>query len=445
MNYQTIQNQDPKIYDLIKQEEQRQFEGLELIPSENYTSQAVMEAMGSILTNKYSEGYAGKRYYAGNEFIDGIERIAIERAKEAFGVPHANVQAYSGSPANLAVYMATCAPGDSIMGLNLQDGGHLTHGFKVSATAVFYNSHPYHVKPDARIDIDEVWRLAKEYKPKLLWAGATAYVFKYEYEKFAEIAESVGAYFAADIAHVAGLVVAGVHPSPVPFAHIVTSTSHKTLRGPRGALIMTTQKGLDKDPELGDKLDKAVFPGLQGGPHDHQTAGIAIALKEAMTPEFKLYGEQVVKNAKALAESLKAEGIKLVGDGTENHLLLLDLVPVFGPGGGVFAQYALEAAHMTVNKNTIPADPSSPFYPSGIRIGSPALTTRGMKENDMKKVGRWIADVVKEFSHMRLPEDKKERSIVINEFVDSLPNNHLVSSVRSEIKEFTKNFPIPGI
>lgn len=444
MRYTSIQRQDPMIYNLIKKEEKRQKEGLEMIPSENYTSPAVMEAMGSILTNKYSEGYAKKRYYMGNEFIDDIELAAIDRAKKLFGVPHANVQPYSGSPANLAVYMATCKPGDRIMGLNLPDGGHLTHGWKVSATAIFYKSVPYHVKEDGRVDFDEVWKLAKEHKPKLIWCGATAYVYQIEYETFAEIADSVGAYLAADIAHVSGLIVSGVHADPVPYAHIVTTTTHKTLRGPRGGVIMATDKGLKKDAELADRIDKAVFPGLQGGPHDHQTAAIAIALREASTKEFKDYGAQIVKNAKALAESLKANRLKLVGNGTENHLLLLDLVPIFGPGGGVFGSEVLEVAGITVNKNTIPKDPSSPFYPSGVRLGTPAITTRGMKEKEMEKIGKWIGATIMEVKDYRLP-DKDERVKYLAAFKKEIRENANLKSIRAEIKQLCAKFPVPGI
>jgi len=445
MKYETIKKEDSEIYDLIVKEKTRQKEGLELIPSENYTSQAVMEAMGSILTNKYSEGYAKKRYYGGNEFIDDIELTAIDRAKKLFGVPHVNVQPYSGSPANLAVYMATCQPGDVVMGLNLPDGGHLTHGWKVSATGVFYKTFGYHVKDDGRVDFDEVWQMAKEHKPKLIWCGATAYVYQIEYEKFAEIADSVGAFLAADIAHVSGLIAAGAHVDPANFVHIITSTTHKTLRGPRGGIIMATSKGLKKDPELGDKIDKAVFPGLQGGPHDHQTAAIAIALKEAATKEFKEYGHQIVKNAKALAESLKKNQIKLVGNGTENHLLLLDLVPIFGPGGGVFGSEVLEIAGMTVNKNTIPKDPSSPFYPSGVRMGTPALTTRGFKEQEMGKVGEWIAKAIMEVKNYKLPNAKEERGAYIAKFKTDIAANESLKKIREEIKDLCKNFPVPGI
>lgn len=443
MDYEHIQQEDKEIFDAIQNEKKRQEDGLELIPSENYTSPAVREAMGSILTNKYSEGYSGKRYYNGNEFIDQIEMLAIERAKKLFGVPFANVQPYSGSPANLAVYLATCNPGDTIMGLNLPDGGHLTHGWKVSATGTFYKSVPYHVRQDGRVDLDEVWALAKEHKPKLIWAGATAYVYQYEYDKFAEIADSVGAYLAADIAHIAGLIVANAHPSPVSHAHIVTTTTHKTLRGPRGGVILTTPRGLDKDPELAQKLDKAVFPGLQGGPHDHQTAAIAVALKEAATPEFAQYGKQVVANAKALAENLKKNGLKLVAGGTENHLLLLDLVPVLGPGGGVFASDALEVAGMTANKNTIPKDPSSPFYPSGVRLGTPALTTRGMREKEMEQVGAWIARAIHEVAAYRLPQDSKTRAAYLEKFKKEIAQNLQLTAIREEIRLFTKDFPLP--
>ncbi len=441
--YDHLKKNDPEIYHLIKKEERRQKEGLEMIPSENYTSAEVMEAMGSILTNKYSEGYPKKRYYGGNEFIDDIEILAQERAKKLFRVPHANVQPYSGSPANLAVYLATCNPGDVITGLDLTNGGHLTHGWKVSATAIFYKSVQYHVTSDGRIDFDDLWKIAKEHKPKLIWSGATAYVYNYDYAKFAEIAESVGAYHVADIAHVAGLIVAGVHTDPVPYAHIITTTTHKTLRGPRGGMIMVTEAGVKKDPELPEKIDRAIFPGLQGGPHDHQTAAIAVALKEASTPEFKAYGEQIVRNAKILAETLMGEGLKLVGNGTENHLILLDLVP-FGPGRGVFGQLALDAAGITVNKNTIPADPSSPFYPSGIRLGTPALTTRGMKEDEMKKIGVMIAAIVKRFGTTPLPDEKEKRAEAVRTFKASLENDSLIRETKEKVLALANKFLIPS-
>jgi glycine hydroxymethyltransferase len=439
-----LKNSDPQIYRLIKKEERRQKEGLELIPSENYTSEAVMEAMGSALTNKYSEGYPQKRYYGGNRFIDEIEILAQERAKKLFQVEAVNVQPYSGSPANLAVYLACCKPNDVIMGLNLPDGGHLTHGWKVSASALFYQSVPYHVKADGRIDIDEVRKLARQYQPKLIWVGATAYPYQYDYREFGKIAEEVGAFLAADIAHIAGLIVGDVHPSPTPYVHIITTTTHKTLRGPRGGLIMVTKKGLKKDPELAEKINKAVFPGLQGGPHDHQTAAIAVALKEASSPAFKKYAQQIIKNAKALAQELKNQHFDLIGQGTENHLILLNLVPLLGPGGGIFAQSALELAGITTNKNTIPQDPGTPFYPSGLRLGTPAITSRGMKEKEMKLIGCWIARVLQEITNYRLPAIKEERNSYIARFQKEIMKNSKIKKVAREIKNLCLKFPVPG-
>lgn len=440
-DYPRIKKLDSALYKTILKEGVRQAEGLELIPSENYTSAAVMEAMGSWLTNKYSEGYAGKRYYNGNEFIDEIEKTAIDRAKKLFGVVHANVQPYSGSPANLAVYLATCKPGDVVLGLNLPDGGHLTHGWKVSATGIFYKTMLYHVKADGRIDMDEVRKLAREHKPALIWAGATAYEFKYDYAAFAKIADEVGAYLAVDAAHIAGLIVAGAHPDPAPHAHIITTTTHKTLRGPRGGMIMVTKKGIAKDADLASKIDKGVFPGLQGGPHDHQTAAIALALKEAATPAFKKYGKQIVKNAQALSKSLKENGVAVVTGGTENHLLRIDISGIYGPGGGVFGADAMEAGGMTANKNTIPNDPGTPFYPSGIRIGTPALTTRGMKEADMKKVGAWIARALFAVRQYKLPETGRPEYIA--QFHKDLAKNKELKAIKAEIAKFTKKFPLP--
>lgn len=438
-----IKLQDPKIYKIIKLEEKRQKEGLEMIPSENYTSKAVMECMGSILTNKYSEGYPRKRYYGGNEYIDQVEVLAQERAKRLFNVEHVNVQPYSGSPANFAVYVAVCNPGDTVMGLNLTDGGHLTHGWKASATGKFFNGLMYHVDNDGRIDMDEVWKMAKEHKPKLIWMGATAYMYQYEYDKFAQVADSVGAYLAADIAHVAGLIVAGAHSNPVPYAHIITTTTHKTLRGPRGGMIMVTKKGLQKDPDLAKKIDAAIFPGLQGGPHDHQTAGIATALLEASKPEFKKYGHQIVKNAKALGVELKKKGIKLIGNGTENHLLLLDLVNVLGAGGGLFASDALGVAGITVNKNTIPLESMSPFYPSGVRLGTPALTTRGVVEKDMAKIAKWIVDAIEAVKMYKMPTDKEERKEVIAKFQKEVIKNKKLLAIGKEVKKFAKTLRLP--
>jgi len=436
-----IEKQDPVIADAIKNELNRKRFGLEMIPSENFTSMAVLQALGSIMTDKYSEGYPHKRYYGGNEFIDKAEDIAIERAKKLFEVPHANVQPYSGSPANQAVYLAICKPGDTIMGQSLPDGGHLTHGWKVNFSGMFFNSVQYHVKPDGYIDFDEVRRLAKEHKPRLIWCGATAYPREFPFEEFAEIANEVDAYFASDIAHIAGLVIAGVHKSPVPYAHVVTTTTHKTLRGPRGAIIMVTQKGLDKDPELAEKIDKTVFPGLQGGPHDHQTAAIAIALGEAMKPEFKEYGRQIVKNAKVLAKRLMERGIKVVSNGTDNHLLLIDLTP-FGKGKGLYVQDALDLAGITVNKNTIPAEPSSPFYPSGIRLGTPALTTRGMKESEMELIADWIADVIDEVKDYEISDDKDSRNKAIEKFKNEIVKNKKIKNIKNEVLELCKRFPL---
>jgi len=443
MKHLSLQQQDPEIYELVEAELQRRRAGLEMIPSENHTSPAVLEALGSILTDKYSEGYPGKRYYAGNEFIDKVENLARDRAKEAFGVPHANVQPYSGSPANMAVYLAVMNPGDKVMGLDLPDGGHLTHGWKANISGTLYERVPYHVTKEGYIDFEELRRLAREQKPRLIWCGATAYPREFPFEEFAEIADEVGAYLAADIAHIAGLVIAGAHKSPVPYAHIITTTTHKTLRGPRGALIMVTEKGLAKDPELADKIDKAVFPaGVQGGPHNHQTAAIAVALKEALEPEFKEYGKQIVKNAQALGESLKAQGMRLVSGGTDNHMLLVDLT-AYGVGTGVFVQDALDAAGITVNKNTIPKDPSSPFYPSGIRVGTPSLTTRGMKEGEMEQIGTWIADVAESVAEYQLPGTKEERISYLKQFKKDIAENQKLKEVKAKVEELCKQFPLP--
>jgi glycine hydroxymethyltransferase len=441
MNLKFLEQTDPETARLIREELERQRNGLEMIPSENFASLAVITTMGTVPTNKYSEGYPNKRYYGGNEVIDKIESLAQERAKKLFDVEHVNVQPYSGSPANFAVYVATCKPGETVMGQDLTHGGHLTHGWKSSATGQFFKSVQYHVKPDGYIDIDEARRIAHEHKPKLIWVGCTAYTREFPFEEFAKIADEVGAYLVADIAHIAGLVLAGVHKSPAPYVHLITTTTHKTLRGPRGAMIMVTHKGLQKDPELADKIDKAVFPGLQGGPHDHITAAIAVALAEAAKPEFKHYGEQIVKNARALAEGLKQNGLKVVTGGTDNHMVLVDLTP-FGKGKGVFVQEALNTAGITLNKNTIPGEPSSPFYPSGIRLGTPALTSRGMKEEQMKIIAGMIARVVETVTHYELPENKEERTKLIESFKKEIVHNSVVKSVRAEVLELCKHFPL---
>lgn len=438
-----LSDQDPEVFQILQQERQRQREGVELIPSENYVSEAVLTAMGSIFTNKYSEGYPGRRYYGGNENVDEIERLAQERAKELFGVPHANVQPYSGSPANLAVYVATCQAGDVVMGQNLPDGGHLTHGWKVSVTGTYYHSVPYHVKSDGYIDIDEVWRLAREHRPKLIWCGATAYVRELPFRHLAEVADEVGAILAADIAHVAGLVVAGAHESPVPYAHVITTTTHKTLRGPRGAMIMVTEKGISKDPELPERIDSAIFPGLQGGPHDHTTAGIAVALGEAMQPAFRTYGRQVVANAKAFAAGLLRRGLQLVTGGTDNHMVLVDLTPG-GPGRGVYLQEALDRIGITVNKNTIPKEPSSAFYPSGIRAGTPAATTRGMREPEMDQLADWIAQVGTRIKDVQLPSEPKTRAQRRKAFRAELDADKQLAALHEEVRAFCTKFPVPG-
>ncbi len=442
-NISYLNKTDKEIAFWLKKEDKRQKEGLEMIPSENYVSPAVLEAMGSILTNKYSEGYPKKRYYGGNDNIDEIEIIAQNRAKKIFNVEHVNVQPYSGSPANLAVYLACCQPGDTIMGLDLTHGGHLTHGWKVSATGIFYKSIQYHVtSSDGKIDFIELTKLVKANKPKLIWVGATAYIYQFPFKELGEIAADCGAYLAADIAHIAGLVIAGAHPSPSKYAHIITTTTHKTLRGPRGAMIMVTRKGVVKDPELPDKIDRAIFPGLQGGPHDQTTAAIAVALKEASRASFKKYGKQIVKNAKVLARELIKYGFKLVGNGTENHMNLVDLTPFFGPGGGFFAQYALDSAGITVNKNTIPGEPSSPFYPSGIRLGTPALTTRGLKERDMVKVAGWISQALNAVKDNQLPKDKETRKEYLEKFKKRVHKDKKLQKIRMEVKKFASRFPI---
>jgi glycine hydroxymethyltransferase len=440
----TLAQQDPDLFAMVERERARQRDGVELIPSENYVSPAVLEAMGTILTNKYSEGYPGRRYYGGNEVVDEIEKLAQHRARVLFGVPHANVQPYSGSPANLAVYLATCPPGAVIMGQNLPDGGHLTHGWKVSATGIYYRSVAYHVTPDGYIDLDEVWRLAREHRPRLIWCGATAYVREFPFARFAEVADEVGAYFAADVAHIAGLIVGGAHPSATPHAHIITTTTHKTLRGPRGAMILVTDRGLARDPELGDKIDRAIFPGLQGGPHDHTTAAIAVALGEAMRPEFRDYAAQVVVNARALGAALAARGFTLVTGGTDNHMLLVDLTPT-GKGRGVFLQEALDAVGITVNKNTVPAESSSAFYPSGIRLGSPAATTRGMREAEMVQIAGWIARVRDEIAQFQLPDDREARSQVLRRFRAAIKDSGSLAAIRDEVREVCRRFPVPGL
>ncbi|NDJ54150.1 MAG: serine hydroxymethyltransferase [Chloroflexi bacterium] len=381
-----LQTVDPEIYAAIHAETERQQEGLELIPSENYVSAAVLNAMGSVLTNKYSEGYPGKRYYGGNELVDQVERIARERAKALFGAEHANMQPYSGSPANHAVYYGLLEPGDTVMGLALPDGGHLTHGWKVNFSGRYYNAVQYGANPETGvIDMDQVAELAREHKPRMIIAGLTAYPRQLDFNRFAEIAEEVGAYLLADIAHISGLVATGLHPDPVPIADAVTMTTHKLLRGPRGALILSKKAHAKA-------IDRGVFPALQGGPHNHTTAATAVALHEAARPDFKSYCQQVITNAKTLAEGLQSRGLSIVTGGTDNHMLLVDLTATGVTGKQ--AQVALDQANLTLNANMVPGDQRSAFDPSGVRLGTPAITTRGLKEAEMHLLANWIADVV---------------------------------------------------
>jgi glycine hydroxymethyltransferase len=410
----SLQETDHEIARLIEEEERYQFDTVRLIPSENYASRAVMEATGSVLTNKYSEGYPGKRYYEGQRYIDQLETLVQERAKQLFGVDHANVQPYSGSPANAAVYYALLEPGDTIMGLALPMGGHLTHGWNVNFSGRFYKPVQYAVdKQTERIDYDEVRELAKRERPKIIVAGGTAYPREWDFRALGEIAREVGAYFLADIAHVAGLIVAGVHQDPVPYADVVTTTTHKTLRGPRGAMIFSRQ-------QHADAIDRAVFPALQGGPHNHTTAAIGVALKEAATEDFREYGRQVVRNAKALAAELLERGFRLVSGGTDNHLILIDLTSkgVFGKK----AAQALDRAGIVTNYNTIPYDPRKPFSPSGVRIGTPSVTSRGMGEDEMRRIAAWMDEVI------AAPADED-----------------LAARVRNEVREMCRAFPPPGV
>lgn len=409
-----VQSTDPELHDLIVREEKRQATSVRLIASENYVSRAVLEASGSVLTNKYSEGYAGRRYYEGQDQIDAVEKLAIERACKLFGADHANVQPYSGSPANLAVYNAFLNPGDTVVGMGLPHGGHLTHGWKVSVTGKWFDAHQYSVHRDTElIDMDEVAALCREHKPKLLICGTTAYPRVVDFNKFAEIAREVGAALLCDIAHISGLVAAGAHPSPVPVADVVSTTTHKTLRGPRGGMILC------KD-EHKKAINRSVFPGLQGGPHNHTTAGLAVALAEAATPEFNAYAHQVVSNAKAMAQGLEEAGFRLVTGGTDNHLLLVDLTPLGVPGKP--AAQAMNRAGIVCNYNSIPYDPRKPFDPSGVRLGTPAITSRGMKEDEMRLIAGFIGRVVQNL------DDAAE-----------------LERVRREVAELCAAFPAPGL
>ena len=400
---ENLKTADPAVADAIDKELNRQRTKLELIASENLVSNAVLEAQGSVLTNKYAEGYPGKRYYGGCEFVDVVEQLAIDRAKKLFGAAYANVQPHSGAQANMAVFFALLQPGDTVMGMNLTDGGHLTHGSPVNMSGKYFHIVPYGVrKEDERIDYDELERIAKDCKPKLIVAGASAYARVIDFERMAKIAHGVGAYLMVDIAHIAGLVAAGLHPSPVPYADVVTTTTHKTLRGPRGGMILC------KDAEFGKQFNKAIFPGIQGGPLMHVIAAKAVALGEALQPSFKTYAEQVVKNAAVLADELTKDGFRIVTGGTDNHLMLVDLTSKHLTGKE--AQNLLDEVNITVNKNTIPFEPLSPFVTSGIRLGSPALTTRGFKEADMKEVADIIA-LVLDYPEDAAKKDEAKRRV----------------------------------
>ncbi|HEV2243445.1 MAG TPA: serine hydroxymethyltransferase [Streptosporangiaceae bacterium] len=410
-----VASEDPEIAELIDAEARRQFEKIRLIPSENYVSEAVLEASGTVLTNKYSEGYPGRRYYEGQQFIDPIETLAARRAEALFGVDHANVQPYSGSPANLAVYLAFLEPGETVMGMALPMGGHLTHGWSVSATGKWFRSVQYGVRADTgRVDLDQVRELALLERPKLIFCGGTAIPRTIDFPAFAEIAAEAGALLVADIAHIAGLVAGGAHPSPVGHAGVITTTTHKTLRGPRGAMIMTTA-------EHASRVDKAVFPGLQGGPHNHTTAAIAVALREAAQPAFTTYAHQVVANAKALAAALLERGYTLISGGTDNHLILIDLTPQ-GIAGKPAAR-ALDRAGIEVNYNTVPFDPRKPFDPSGIRIGTPAITTRGLAESHMAQVAAWMDDAITAAA-------KDDEAVI--------------ERIAGEVRELLSAYPMPG-
>ncbi len=406
-----LEKTDPEIAKWVAQEKNRQEYGLEMIASENYASLAVMEAQGTILTNKYAEGYPGKRYYGGCEFVDHIEQLAIDRACKLFECEHANVQPHSGSQANMAVFMAAVQAGDCIMGMDLSHGGHLTHGATVNFSGTLYKSVSYGLNPKThRIDYDQILATAREHKPKMIIAGYSAYPRVLDFAKFREIADAVGAVLLVDMAHFAGLVAAKIHPSPIPYAHYTTSTTHKTLRGPRGGIILTSH-------ENAKKVNSKIFPGIQGGPLEHVIAAKAVAFQEALRPDFKVYSEQIVKNARCLAESLMSEKIDLVTGGTDNHLLLVDLS--LSEVTGKEAEAALDFAGITVNKNTVPNEKRSPFVTSGIRIGTPALTTRGMKESEMKKIASWIAKILKD------PKDQNQ-----------------ISKTREQVKELCQQFPI---
>ena len=427
---------------LVKSEEKRQKETLMLIPSENYASKKVREFVGSRLSNKYSEGYSKRRYYQGNYFIDEIETLAIEKAKKLFNVSHVNVQPYSGSPANSEILFALANYGDKIMGLMLSAGGHLTHGHPdITFSGKYFKSVQFGLDKDGLLDYKKIEELAKKERPKVMIIGTTAYPLAFDWKKFAEIADSINAFLVADISHVSGLIIGGVYPDPAPYAHVLMTTTHKTLRGPRGAMIMVTKKGIKKDSELPSKIDKAVFPGLQGGPHNNTTAGISQALIEADNINFRKYAIQIIKNAKTLSEFLKDGGLTLVGGTTECHLMVVDLRPL-ELSGNIVAE-SLEVAGIVVNRNSVPFDPMPPFYPSGIRLGTPAVTTRGMKEKEIKKIAGWILKVIDHVKDNKLPVDQEERRIFIKNFKQKVQKDKFLIEVSKEVKNFLSKYPLP--
>lgn len=436
-----LQKTDSEIYKLVLAEEKRQQETLMMIPSENITSRAVEEAVGSVLGNKYAEGYWGKRYYQGNQVVDKLEELVVERAKKLFDVPFVNVQPHSGSPANFAVYNAVLNPGDTIMGLTLTSGGHLTHGAKFTASSKYFNSVQYEVGKDGLIDYEELAQQVKKVKPQLIVAGVTAYPRIIEWKKFAKIADDVGAYLMADISHISGLIVAGVYPSPVAYVHIITTTTHKTLRGPRGAMIMVTAKGLKKEVELGEKINKSIIPGIQGGPHMNAIAGIGVSLKEASKPSFKKYAAQILKNATVLGEELKKNNFNLVSGGTDSHLLLIDIRNK-NLLGNTLAE-GCEAANIIFNRNSVPYDPNPPFYPSGIRLGTPGLTSRGMKEREMKQVAQLIHEIVegliKTKTKLGFTMEEEKKRVNRQKIIQNTP---AVKKALQAVKALCRKYPI---
>ena len=449
------------IAQLIDQEEKRQTSKLGLIPSENHISPAVSQVLSSCLSSKYSEGYPHRRYYEGNQIVDQIELIAQDRVKKLFNeimpaarrkktkskllnstVTHVNVQPYSGSPANSAIEFALLEPGDTLMGLSLANGGHLTHGHpRVTFSGKFYKSVQFGLNNQAKIDFNQVRDMAKKAKPKLLMIGTTAYPFELDYEKFRQIADEVGAWLVADISHITGLVIAGLQPDPVPYADVIMSTTHKTFRGPRGAMILLTERGMARDAKLSTKIDSAIIPGLQGGPHNATTAGIAIAAAEAARPEFAAYAHRIMENAQALAQNLIKEKLNLVGGGTQNHLLLLDLTQ-FGPGLGAQVAFALDQAGIYANRNTVPHEPMSPFYPSGLRLGTPLITTRGMQAKHMAQIAAWIGRVVRQATAQPLPTDSETRKTFLTEFRSQAQTDPVYAEIAQEVKTFATKFPL---